>query len=131
VKFLLDSSVVIPLLNGREPALTERYVASTHDDYALCSVVKAELLLGAQGSTNPSRATSRLRAFWDQLPSLPFDDLAAEHFAEVGAALRAKGKPIGVKDLMIAATARARGLTVVTRNLGEFRRVPALRVERW
>jgi tRNA(fMet)-specific endonuclease VapC len=128
---MLDSSVCVPLLNGTEPALTERYVALVQGDYAVCSVIKAELLLGARRSTQPHRAVSRMNAFWNSMASLPFDDLAAEHFAEVGSMLKRAGKPIGVKDLMIAATARAHGLTVVTRNLSEFRRVADLRVERW
>lgn len=128
---MLDSSVCIPLLNGTEPALTERYVAAAQGDYAVCSVIKAELLLGARRSTQPHKAVNRMNAFWNSMASLPFDDLAAEHFAEIGSLLKKSGKPIGVKDLMIAATTRAHGLTVITRNLSEFRRVPDLHVERW
>jgi tRNA(fMet)-specific endonuclease VapC len=42
-----------------------------------------------------------------------------------------KGIPIGHNDILIAGQARARGLTVVTRNVGEFRRVEGLEVEEW
>lgn len=38
---------------------------------------------------------------------------------------------IGGNDLMIAATALAHGLTVVTHNLGEFQRIDGLLVEDW
>ena len=38
---------------------------------------------------------------------------------------------IGANDLMIASIALSRGLTLVTRNAMEFRRVPGLRVEVW
>ena len=41
------------------------------------------------------------------------------------------GTRIGALDLLIAAQAAALGLTVVTNNLREFRRVPGLRVENW
>jgi tRNA(fMet)-specific endonuclease VapC len=45
--------------------------------------------------------------------------------------LEAIGRPIGANDLMIAATARSRGRIVVTKNRGEFDRVPELLVEDW
>jgi predicted nucleic acid-binding protein len=45
--------------------------------------------------------------------------------------LERTGTPIGPNDLMIAATALANGLTVVTANEVEFRRVPELAVENW
>lgn len=41
------------------------------------------------------------------------------------------GRPIGPNDLLIAATARAKDLTVVTSNTREFHRVVGLRVEDW
>lgn len=55
----------------------------------------------------------------------------AFHWAEIRHALQQKGKPIGPNDLVIAATVRAAGFTLVTRNAAEFRRVPALAMEVW
>jgi tRNA(fMet)-specific endonuclease VapC len=43
----------------------------------------------------------------------------------------ARRRPIGPNDLMIAATARAHGLTLVTHNSAEFVRVPGLPLEDW
>lgn len=45
--------------------------------------------------------------------------------------LERAGRPIGERDLLIASIARSRGLTVLTRNLSEFGRVPGLRAEDW
>jgi len=42
-----------------------------------------------------------------------------------------QGTPIGGYDVLIAGQARARGLTLVTRNLREFGRVAGLSVEDW
>jgi tRNA(fMet)-specific endonuclease VapC len=58
---------------------------------------------------------------------LPFDDIAAEVFDE----LRSQGVRIGTMDLRIAAIALARDLTVLSRNLVDFGRVPGLRIEDW
>ena len=45
--------------------------------------------------------------------------------------LAAQGTLIGPNDLLIAASARANGLTLVTHNTAEFRRVPGLSLEDW
>ena len=97
----------------------------------LCSVVKAELQYGAQKSAKAAANLDRLAAYFAPLASLPFDDLAAEHYGLIRAELEQRGMPIGPNDLMIAAIARAHGLTLVTANLDEFGRVPGLRVEDW
>ena len=46
--------------------------------------------------------------------------------AEVRSGLEAKGTPIGNMDLLIAAHARSGDCTLVSNNLGEFRRIPRL-----
>lgn len=58
---------------------------------------------------------------------LPFDDAAADIFNE----LRKEGVRIGTMDLRIASIALSRNMTVLSRNLVDFMRVPGLRVEDW
>jgi tRNA(fMet)-specific endonuclease VapC len=58
---------------------------------------------------------------------LPFDDEAADVFD----ALRRQRIRIGTMDLRIASIARSKNMTVLTRNLADFRRVPDLAVEDW
>jgi tRNA(fMet)-specific endonuclease VapC len=60
---------------------------------------------------------------------LPWDDEAAEHHAEIRAALA--GAPIGNLDTLIAAHARSCRTAVVTNNERHFRKVPGLRVDNW
>jgi tRNA(fMet)-specific endonuclease VapC len=43
--------------------------------------------------------------------------------------LERSGRPVGPNDLLIAATARAYDLVVVTHNTREFGRIPGLRTE--
>ncbi|MGO3354855.1 PIN domain-containing protein [Halomonas sp. AOP42-C2-23] len=62
-----------------------------------------------------------------RLDVLDYDPSAAYHSSELAKA----GTPIGPYDQMIAGHARSRGLILVTNNLGEFSRVPGLRVEDW
>ena len=46
-------------------------------------------------------------------------------------ALRPQRIRVGTMDLRIASIALSRGLTVLTRNLRDFRRVPGLLAEDW
>jgi len=66
-----------------------------------------------------------------ELPVLPLEPPVDEHSAEIRVALERAGTPIGPNDLLIAAQARALGLTLVTGNVREFSRVPGLLVENW
>ena len=58
---------------------------------------------------------------------LPFDDAAAATFES----LRSQRVRIGTMDLRIAAIALSRKLTVLTRNVADFQKVPGLQVEDW
>ena len=62
---------------------------------------------------------------------MPLDDLAAEQYGKIRATLATQGTPIGPNDLLIAATALAYNLIVVTHNTREFGRVQSLKVEDW
>jgi predicted nucleic acid-binding protein len=51
---------------------------------------------------------------------LAFDMNAAKEWAEMTADAEAKGKPISAFDSIVAATARAQGCQLVTRNVRDF-----------
>jgi tRNA(fMet)-specific endonuclease VapC len=53
------------------------------------------------------------------------------HYGRVRHELEEAGRPIGAMDLMIAAHALALGATLVTNNLGHFRRITGLKVTQW
>lgn len=129
--YLLDSNVCIHLLNGRHTKLIQRFQQYDPGQTLLCSMVKGELLRGALRSQRVELNLERLAIFFAPLKSLPFDDSAAEHFARIGAELMKRGTPIGTNDLVIAATALAHQVTLVTHNTTEFGRVPGLRLEDW
>lgn len=62
---------------------------------------------------------------------MPFDELAANEYGKVRAALEANGTPIGPLDTQIAAHAKALNMTLVTNNTREFQRVEGLHIEDW
>jgi tRNA(fMet)-specific endonuclease VapC len=93
--------------------------------------VKAELLYGARKSARIDRNLRLLQQFFDPFVSLPFDDRCAGEAGLIRLDLERSGRPIGPNDLLIAATARAHDLVLVSGNTREFGRVPGLRVDDW
>jgi len=99
----------------------------------LCSVVLGELIFGAVRSGPMNEAVNRalISGLLAQFDSVPFDDAAAEAYGRLRAHLTTTGQLIGPNDLLIAATALANGLTLVTHNTAEFSRVPGLVIDDW
>jgi tRNA(fMet)-specific endonuclease VapC len=130
MKYLLDTSTCVFVLRGHA-GTTERLSAAAGPDVAVSVMSVAELWVGVRKSREPEVRRIGLQGFLAPLRLLPFDAPAAERYVEARCALEAEGRPIGERDLIIAATALSRGLTVVTNNTREFGRVPGLRVEDW
>jgi tRNA(fMet)-specific endonuclease VapC len=129
--FLLDTNACIRVLNGSSPAVAARLQGTNPSDVRLCAVVKAELLYGARKSARVDENLRLLRRFFAPFASLPFDDRCADEAGLIRLDLERSGRPIGPNDLLIAATARAHDLVLVTANTREFGRVPGLRVVDW
>jgi tRNA(fMet)-specific endonuclease VapC len=66
-----------------------------------------------------------------QFEVVEFDQDDAKEAGEIRALLALRGAPIGPYDVLIAGQAKARRLTLVTRNTAEFARVQDLRIEDW
>jgi tRNA(fMet)-specific endonuclease VapC len=129
--FVLDTNACIRFLNGTSQVLIERVRDCRPSELALCSVVKAELIFGAQHSGRVEENLETLREFFSPFISFPFDDEAARHYGEIRCELSSRGELIGPNDLLIAATARANDAILITHNTGEFSRVSNLRIEDW
>jgi tRNA(fMet)-specific endonuclease VapC len=133
VTYLLDSNAWIVVFRGTSAAVADQIKARPVTDIALRSVVLAELWYGAMRSGPAHRAMNEalIEEVRSKYVSVPFDDAAALEYADIRAHLSGSGQPIGPNDLMIAAIARAHGLTLVTHNTAEFSRVPGLGIEDW
>lgn len=129
--YLLDTNACIRLLNNSAPALVERLRRHRATEIVLCSVVKAELTYGAFRSSRVAENLRLLDRFFAPFVSLPFDDRCVEVYGRIRSDLERAGTPIGPNDLMIAATAVANDLALVTANTREFSRVIGLALENW
>lgn len=122
---LLDTSVVIDL---------ERLEASqSPEEVAISAVTLAELAAGPHAATTPderARRQDRLQRTEAAFDPLPFDIEAARAYGRIYAAVLSTGQrkargPRAV-DLLIAATASASGLPLLTRNPDDLRGLDSL-----
>ncbi len=130
LRYLLDTSICVRVLRDRPASARDRFNAEA-GGLCISTVVMMELLRGAAKSARPIQNRQEVERFAARLDVLSFDADAADHAADIRADVERRGELIGPYDVMIAGHARSRGLTVVTGNLGEFRRVSGLRCEDW
>lgn len=127
MSYLVDSDWLIDAFVGVPTAVN--LLARLRDDGLAVSIISyGELFEGAIGAPDPQAELARFRRFLARLALLPLDDAIMELFARVRAGLRQRGLLIPDLDLLIAATAMHHGLTLVTRNLRHFERIPELRL---
>jgi tRNA(fMet)-specific endonuclease VapC len=130
VSYLFDTNAVIHLMKLRDPLATRvRQIGPSA--IAVSTITLAELWFGAARSQRPQRSRADQDLALAPFRVLDFDASAADRYASVRAELTARGRPMGDRDLMIAAIALANHLTVVTSNVAEFARVPELQVKDW
>jgi tRNA(fMet)-specific endonuclease VapC len=128
VTYLLDSNAVITLMKGHDGFLTR--IRQHHPrDFAISSIVMHELFYGAYRGQRTTENLVRIESL--RFEVLAFDREDARHAGEVGAMLAAAGTLVGPYDVLIAGQAIARDLTLITHNVRDFQRVPALKVEDW
>jgi tRNA(fMet)-specific endonuclease VapC len=121
MKYMLDANTWILLLAGH-PNVVARVSECLEGELALSAIVFAEVAIGSSRGKAPSIVVT------DQLsgrfPPLPFDALAAKHYAQL---------PFrrGSLDRLIAAQTLSLGLILVTNNERDFADIPGLKIENW
>lgn len=134
--YILDTDH-ISLLQRGSAIVRERLLLIPSADRATTIISQTEQFLGwwseitqARNEVTVVRNFQYLQdaiRFFNTLPVLPYDEVAAAQFAQLQ---RAKVR-IGTQDLRIASIALSRNATVVTRNLRDFGKVPALVTVDW
>src|SRR5687768_4201007 len=112
--FLPDTNAWIAFMNPGESPVKQHFHEHPVSAIGFCSIVKAELVYGAERSSRRASNLVLLDQLFRAFESLPFDDRAAEHYGGIRADLASRGSMIGPYDLCIAAIALANNLVVVT-----------------
>lgn len=131
MKYLLDTNTCIRYINGRSPQIRAKLPTIPRVDVGVSIITRAELYYGSARSQTPERSRQKQLEFLQTVQMVLFDEPAALAYGEIRAYLDKQGTPIGGNDLLIAATALANNLVIVTHNTREFGRVPGLKIEDW
>jgi len=131
VRFLLDTNICIHIRQRRPPGVLARFQRLRPGEAAISVITYGELAYGVEKSRFREQATKQLMELAGLLPVMGLPLQAGQFYGTIRAALEVKGEIIGNNDLWIAAHARAAGLTLVTNNEREFRRIQGLKIQNW
>jgi toxin FitB len=127
VNYLLDTTVVSEWTKPRPNRGVFEWLATIDEDRVFVSVITlAELRFGVARLPAGRRKTRLDEWLARELPQrfgdrlLAIDAAVADAWGHLVAARDETGRPIGVMDAFLAATARVHDLTVVTRNASDF-----------
>jgi predicted nucleic acid-binding protein len=128
VSFLLDTNVVSEWVKQRPDPGVITWLGEVDEDRVFLSVVTlTELRHGIDRLADGNRRRRLDTWLRHELPLrfegrlLSVDQAVADRWGEVVARREAAGRPIGVMDAFIAATASVHGLKLVTRNESDFK----------
>jgi tRNA(fMet)-specific endonuclease VapC len=127
---VIDTSVLIEAERGGLDL--EKFLSDfPGEDWMISSVTVSELLHGGLRSSFPATQARRIKFAEETIqrfPVLAFDLVAARTHAQIWTELARRGRTVGERDLMIAATAMSLDYSVATRDLRSFPMIPGLRV---
>ena len=129
MRYLVDVNVISEATKPQPDARVVSWLRHHEAELLLDPVVLGEIRLGIL--LLPRGKRRRLLETWfDQrvgmMVCLPWEATTALRWAELLATLRGKGLAMPLKDSMIAATALTHGLTMVTRNVADFKKAGVL-----
>ena len=135
---MLDTNMLSEIMRSEpERKVADWIIRQPSDELFTAAVCQAEILSGLaimpSGRRRAELEEAACSMFADDFDGrvLPYDIEAAAAYAEVFAARRKAGKPSGTVDLMLAAIARVRGASVVTRNVADFEGVGVAIINPW
>lgn len=129
MKYLLDTNICILFLRGKF-GMIEKFQEIGTENFAISEVTFAELVFGAENSTNPQKNLELIEVFTNQILILPIFS-AIYIYGKEKARLRSIGLMISDFDLLIGCTAVDKGLIMVTENRKEFERISGIQLENW
>lgn len=135
---VLDTNVISEIFRPTPEKRVVEWLGSLTDDVAITSVTLAELLAGLRRLPDgrrkdelTRRIESALEPYRGSRSVLPFDDAAADRFADLLVARESVGAPISMADAQIAAICLVHGATCATRNVKDFAHTGISLVDPW
>ena len=131
IELLLDTNICIYIIKKKPLSIINKLQSLDVADIGISSITLSELEYGVSKSTQPEKNKLALTKFLAPIQIASYDDMAAEKYGDIRAALEKSGKTIGPLDILIAAHALSLGCILVTNNTKEFERIKSLKIENW
>jgi tRNA(fMet)-specific endonuclease VapC len=132
ILYMLDTDTASYAISDRSSQVRSRLARVLGNEVCISAITRGELLFGVHRLPPDHPLQTRVRQFLIDIPALPWEADAADHYAEIRYRLERRGQPISPLDMMIAAHAIAAGAILVTNNARHFERVgPPLVLENW
>lgn len=128
-KYLLDTVSWIEYFKNRS-GVSEHVDALPRNQLCASEVTLAELIYGAHNSRNFKKHYQEAEWLRTNIDIYPISEVL-DDYGEIRFITKRKGNPIGQFDLLIGATARHFGLTIVTENWKDFEPMPEVKIENW
>lgn len=128
--FALDTNTLIYFFKGLG-RVKSHLLNQAPRDIVIPAIVVYEIEFGIANSTQGNKRRAEWHSFLEQCRILDFGVKEALAAAKLRHELESRGEPIGPIDVLIAGTALASELTIVTHNTREFRKVPKLKLVDW
>ena len=124
--YLLDSDFIINYLRDREEAVS--FLAKLPPESLFVSVISVGEILEGIYARKDRKSALQFQEFITKVEVLNVDYVVVERFAALRALLRQKGNLLENFDLLIASTCLSHSLTLVTKNIAHFNRIPRLKI---
>ena len=131
MRYMLDTNICIYLIKQKPEKVLRHFKAHSVGEIGISSITLAELRYGVERSQQVQKNRQALEEFTLPLEIAAFDEAAAEVYGSVRAGLEQAGTPVGSMDMLIGAHALSLGVTLVTNNLREFKKIKNLKVVDW
>jgi tRNA(fMet)-specific endonuclease VapC len=130
MRYVLDTNTLIYFFKGLGD-VSKHMLAQSPSELSIPAVVLFELEVGIAKSTSPNKRKSQLQEITALVNILPFGIAESRSAAQIRVELEKQGLPIGPYDVLIAATALANNMILITHNQKEFGRIKGLKIEDW
>lgn len=134
IKWLLDTNIISEAIKPIPDSNVINNLTLYSYQIAIAAPVWHELnygLLRLSDGKRKDMVKKYLENVVSTLTILPYDDVAAKCHAELRSIAQAKGQIIPFVDGQIAAIAISHNLTLVTRNLQDYRMIEDLKISNW
>lgn len=128
--YALDTNTVIYFFKGLGKVADHVWACAPKDIF-IPAIVAYELEVGVQKARNSSQKKKQLDLLINASGFIPFDKKEVLAAAQIRSRLEKKGEAIGPLDTLIAGSALAHHLILVTHNTREFKRVEDLKIVDW